>query len=178
MAAEATVKLLMDHQFDPASCRHMVNGRDVVLHCHHYATLMTQLANDLGMLDGKALLMAVSEDCFYGMLQDYFAAHEAEMLAERVDLAQQYYAAMGLGLMNVKCVGPDAGRVELAHSHVDEGWLKKWGPRDEPVNHITRGFVAALFAVLYGRAPRSYQVIETQSIVSGAAVSQFNVVAN
>jgi hypothetical protein len=178
MAAEATVELLMDHQFDPVTCRHTLNGRNVVLHCHHYASLMTQLANDLGMLDGKALLAAVAEDTFHGMLRDYFAAHCAELLPERIDLAEQYYAAMGLGRMAVVCAGTDAGRVELLHSHVDEGWVKKWGQREEPVNHITRGYVAALFAVLFGRAPRSYSVVETQSIVSGAAVSRFNVVAN
>ena len=32
------------------------------------------------------------------------------------------------------------GGVPLA---VDQGWIKKWGQRDKPVNYIGQGFIAA-----------------------------------
>ena len=66
----------------------------------------------------------------------------------------------------------------MVHSHVDEGWIKKWGKRDEPVNFIGSGYIAALFAAVLGKSTRSFDVKETASIVSGADKSEFVVAAN
>jgi len=54
---------------------------------------------------------------------------------------------------------------------VDEGWLQKWGQHDKPVNHFTCGYVAAMFAAAFSRPPRSFEVVETASIVTGATDS-------
>lgn len=169
---------VIDRSFDPKSCRHSINGDVQVLHCHHYATLYSQLAIDCGMLDGKKLLMDVAEDSFYKTLTDYYKAHNLTDMDDRIAIAEQYYAVAGLGKMKVKCMGPDSGEVELAHSHVDEGWVKKFGKSETPVNFITAGYVAGLFAAIQDKQPRSFSVKEVQSIVSGADSSLFEVVTN
>jgi hypothetical protein len=51
---------------------------------------------------------------------------------------------------------------------VDEGWLKKWGKADKPVNHIGTGFVTALFSAIYNRGKGEFVAVEEQSIVTGA----------
>ena len=58
---------------------------------------------------------------------------------------------------------------------MDEGWIKKWGKRDKPVNFITQGYLCAAFAAVYNQPQGSYKVSETQSIVSGADKSVFSV---
>ena len=83
---------------------------------------------------------------------------------------------MGLGKLQVVCGGSDSGEVELHHSHVDQGWIKKWGKRDKPVNSIGAGYIAALFAAGFDLPPRAFAVTETASIVSGAPRSVFNIV--
>jgi len=173
MPTYTSTELMIDRRYDSRQGRHTVNGVTHVLHCHHYLSLYTQLAEDCAMLDGRKLLAEVAEDSFYSMLTGYYHDHGIKSVADRIALAEQYYAFAGLGKMRVVAAGPDSGSVELEQSHVDEGWKKKWGGREKPVNHVTRGYVAALFAALFDLAPRSWNVRERESIVAGASRSAF-----
>lgn len=176
MAIRKQTELVVERRFEPRRGRHVINGAVHVLHCHHYLTLYTQLAEDCGMLDGRKLLVETAEDSFRPVLEACWKAQQATSVEDRIALAEQYYAFTGLGKMCVAAVGPDTARVELEHSHVDEGWRKKWGGRAKPVNYITAGFVAALLAGLSGAAPRAWRVREEKSIVAGADRSVFRAV--
>jgi len=166
-------KFWMDHRFDAKTTRHFINGQVSVLHCHHYMSLYTQLAMDAGETD---LLMKVAEDTFLGVLNEYFEDHDVNDLETMAGIACDYYAAIGLGKMEVQYMGENSGKVILTRSHVDEGWLKKWGNFDKPINYVTAGFISALFSAVYERPPGSYRTIENESIVKGAKVSEFSVV--
>ena len=170
-------ELVLHKEFDTKTCRHTIGGSTVVLHCHHYATLYTQLALDCSMLDAKALLAECSEDAWEEFLSAYYRTQNISGISERFALAEQAYAAAGLGKMRVTCAGPESGEVTVEHSHLDAGWLKKWGQHSTPVNFIGAGFIAAAFAAVFGRPVRTYVATETQSIVSGADSSRFTVVA-
>lgn len=170
------LELELEHKFDSSRYRHYLNDQLAVLHCHHYSTLYTQLALDAEFLDGKMLLAECAEDSFYKVLLGYFEAHTELDLADKLSVGCQYYGAVGLGQMEVMCAGEDSGEVVLHHSHLDEGWIKKWGQHDRPVNYITAGYIAALFSATYELPPRSYAVLETESIVTGAERSRFNAV--
>ncbi len=176
MAETKKLEIVLDQKFEPRTCRHYLNGAPHVLHCHHFATLYTQLAEDCGMLDGKKLLAEVAEDSFRKVLSDYYDVHDIMSLEDRIAIAEQYYAITGLGKMKVLFIGPDSGEVELEHSHLDEGWINKWGKRDKPANYITCGYIAGTFAAALGKKPRSFDVTETESIVAGAPKSNFSVV--
>jgi len=63
------------------------------------------------------------------------------------------------------------GEAKLLHSHVDEGWIRKWGKHDKFINHFTCGYCAAVFAAAFDKPARSYQVSEQTSIVVGDDVS-------
>jgi len=178
MAVSRKTELIIDHRFDRKTCRHTLNGKVVVLHCHHYASLYSQLADDCGLLDARKLLAEVTEDTFHEILSDYFRQHEIDLIDDRISIAEQYYAAIGLGRMSVLCAGPEAGEVELIRSHIDEGWIKKWGKSDKSINFITCGYVAALMSSVFGKTTRSFQVMETESILAGAARSRFTAVKN
>jgi hypothetical protein len=176
MAVFTRTELQLDHYMDRISNRHYLNGVVSVLHCHHYLTLYTQLADDCGMLDGRKLMEECAEDTFYKVLVDYYQKHNITCLQEQIVLAEQYYAVAGMGKMVVLCAGPDSGSVELLHSHLDEGWIAKWGQHSKPVNFFTNGYLAALFAAAFDRPTRSYSVQETASIVAGAQKSHFEIV--
>jgi len=169
-------ELVLDKAFDAQSCRHEIAGNPVVLHCHHYTALYTQLALDCSMLDAKALLAECSEDTWEDFLSAYYRTHGISSIPERIALAEQTYAAAGLGRMRVTCAGPESGEVTLDHSHVDAGWFKKWGQHSTPVNFIGAGFIAGLFAAVFGRPVRTYVATETQGIVCGASCSRFTVI--
>lgn len=177
MATFKTTELVLDHRFNPVTSRHTINGWCSVLHCHHFATLYTQLADDCGFMDAKKLLAEVAEDSFHEMLVSYFADHGLRTIPERIAIGEQYYGAIGLGRLEVTFAGGDSGEVTLHHSHIDEGWIKKWGKREAPVNFITCGYISALFAAVFDRAPRTFVTQELESIVAGAAKSRFQTVA-
>ena len=69
MTAVVTPELQIDIRIDPRTLRHYYNDHLMVVHCHHYSTLYTQLAMDAGE---TRLLQDVSEDMFYSVLSDYF----------------------------------------------------------------------------------------------------------
>lgn len=165
-------QLNLKHEFDAGRMRHYLNGQLSVLHCHHYASLYTQLAIDAQETE---LLAGVSEETFAGVLTDYFEANGVESIDERVAAACDYFAVMGLGKMSVSYLGNDSGQIVLEESHVDKGWIKKWGQFDAPVNHIGRGYIAGMFSAIWGKPLRTFQVRETESIVMGAEKSCFKV---
>ncbi len=176
MAVITRTELELDHTFDPVRSRHYMNGNVTVLHCHHFTTLYCQLADDAELVDGKKLLANTAEESFAPILKSYFARHGITKVAERIAIAEDYFSAIGMGLLKVVSLGPVAGTVELLSSHVDEGWKKKWGEREKPVNFVTQGFVAGVFAAVLDLPIGTFQVSEEQSIVAGAAKSVFRAV--
>ena len=162
--------LEIKHTFDEDTYRHSINGHEFVLHCHHYMTLTSKLAEDFADLGAIQVLREATEDSIRPVLDSYFAEHGVTSPEERLAIGAEYYAFMGMGLMDAS--GATAtGQITLKHSHVDEGWVKKWGNHNKPINHFTCGFVAALFAAAFSKPARTYKVTETQSIVMGAPES-------
>jgi hypothetical protein len=172
MAEFKDTTFILDHKFDPVRNRHYLNGMVSVLHCHHYSTLYTQLA-----LDAKetALLADVSEETFCRVLKKYYEDYQVTELEQKIDLACQYYAAVGLGKMEMEFAGDFSGEVRLAESHLDQGWIKKWGVFDRPVNYITAGFIAGMFAACFDKDVGTYTATERESIAMGAEKSVFSV---
>lgn len=176
MAIRKQTELVVDQKFNRKSCRHLLNGSTYVLHCHHYATLYCRLADDADLFDGKALLRAGCEAAFVPELEKFFEKQDAYEVSERVELVEQYFKFVGLGILEFERVGSMAASARLNSSHVDEGWIKKWGNREAPVNFIAQGFLAAAMAAIYEEPIGAFETKEQQSIVSGAEASLFTIV--
>jgi hypothetical protein len=164
------------HYFDADRCRHYSNDVNITFHCHHYTALFTRVALEAQkrkVSDAPQLLMSAAEDSFRDVLRIAFDSHFASSYADKMALAQQYYAWVGLGDLDVLCVGVNGGEARLRTSHVDTAWLNKWGKSEQPINFLTCGFLAALLAEVYGKPSRFYRVKETESIVCGSSQSHF-----
>ncbi len=162
-----------NHQFDPKTKRHTINGVQSVLHCHHYTSLYTQLAIDANETD---LLEECARESFRHVLDAYFKDNpDIDTTVKKVQIGCQYYALLGLGRMVVHFLGSESGEVELLSSHTDDGWMKKWGNYDRPVNYISAGYIEALFESVLGTRPGAFKAVETRSIVMGAQTSLFKV---
>lgn len=173
MANVLTNQVEYDHSFDRKTKRHNINGVQSVLHCHHYTSLYTQLSLDAGETD---LLKECARETFRSLLDTYYAKHPSLTTVQaKIEIGCQYYALLGLGKMIVNFLGSESGEVELISSHTDSGWIKKWGTYDKPINYLSAGYIEALFESIMGLAPRSYNAMETQSIVMGAETSKFKV---
>ena len=172
MATFIRNELQLVKEFDPKSKRHYVNGVLSVLHCHHYATLYTQLALDANETE---LLKESASESFYEMMVDYFCKKNVKTISDRIEIGCQYFAAVGLGKMNVTNMNDNSGTVELLKSHTDEGWISKWGTFDKPINYIGAGFIEAMFEAVLDEPKNSFEAKETASIAMGAETSKFKV---
>jgi hypothetical protein len=152
--------------FDGKTYRHTMNGYESVLHCHHYMSLTTKLAVDFDDIGGVRILRESAEDSIRPLLDSYYKENGITKAEDRLQIGADYYAVMGLGLMEIS--GDEkSGKAVLTHSHVDEGWIKKWGKSDKFINHFSCGFISAVFAATYDSPARSYQAEELSSIAVG-----------
>lgn len=161
-----------DFTLDDKTYRNYLNGHAVVMHSHHYLALITKLAEDLDDINGPQILADTVEDSMRAIFEDYFQKHAISDPQQKAKVCTGYFSTFGLGKMtlggNEQC-----GEVKLSHSHLDEGWVMKWGKHHKPINHFTRGYVAAVFAAVFNRPPRSYAVTETSSMATGEDQSVF-----
>ncbi|MCW1299612.1 MAG: 4-vinyl reductase [Candidatus Parvarchaeum sp.] len=169
-------KLIFERKFDSDRKRHYVNDNLVVLHCHHYSTLFSQLALDAKeLVNGTKILFETMEDITFEMLSNYFAKHGIKEEKDRIDIATQTFSAIGLGKIVPVSINESGGEIEMPNSHVDQGWIKKWGQNKVPVNYIGAGYIAGMFRAIFGKPERFYKVTEIQSIVKGDKISRFKI---
>ena len=172
MIEECKTTLKVEIKIDPHTYRHFVNGAPMVVHCHHYSTLYTQLAIDAKETD---LLAEVSAEMFYDLLIPYYRAHNIESFQDKMTLATLHFAMMGLGKMEVKYLGEYGGKVILTRSHLDRGWMRKWGKNDRPVNFISAGCIAGMTAAIFDKPCNTFKAVEVLSMVKGDPYSEFKV---
>jgi hypothetical protein len=167
--------LVTERAYDLIRSRHSVNGVDMVFHSQQYLSLCTQLADDAVLFEAKEILRSSAEGAFHKVLRAYMDEYRVRTLDERIRVIEEYWSFCGMGRLRITSAHDSGGRAEMSRSHVDEGWIEKFGPRPQPVNFITQGYLAAAFAALYDRPQGAYQVAETESIVAGAEKSLFAV---
>lgn len=158
--------LNLDFTFDDSTYRHFLNGHMVVMHSHHYLALITKLAEDLDDIGGPQILADTVENSMFAIFEDYFQKNNIASPEEKEEVCTEYFSVFGLGKMTISRDG-EGGEARLSRSHIDEGWLKKWGEYSKPINHFTRGYVAAAFAAIHNRPPQSFSITETASMATG-----------
>ena len=171
-------ELKLEHEFDPKRKRHYLNKFLNVVHCHHYATLFTQLALDAReIVDGTQILKESSEVVFFEVLSDYYKKNGIADTKDRMEIASKMFSAIGLGKLEIVSGDSNGGEIDMPFAYVDEGWIKKWGKNKEPVNFIGGGYVCGMFSAVFEKPVKTYKVTETQSKVMGAEKSHFKVTA-
>lgn len=176
MSEVIKTSLKVKHTFDPIRDRHYLNNVMSVFHCHHYTTLYTQLAEDADFIDGKKILFDVAEENFYKVLKAYYEENCIKNIEDQIKIAEDYWAFVGMGNVKITAFGNAIGFAEMSHSHLDSGWIKKWGKSTKPINHITRGFLAAVWSLVNDELLKTYDVTEVDSIAMGSEKSTFQIV--
>lgn len=158
----------IDKRFDEEKKRHYVNDFLIVLHCHHYATLFTQLALDArDLVNGTEILFKTTESVFSEVLEEYFKKNSITDEKEKISIAIDMFSKIGMGKIEKAEINDKGGEIVMSFAYVDEGWLKKWGKYPEPVNYIGQGYIAGMLSAIYGKPAGSYKVSEEKSRVKG-----------
>ena len=71
------------------------------------------------------------EDSMRAVFEDYIQKNGLTSAQDKCNVGREYYSGFGLGKMVI--TGDEhGGEVRLVRSHVDEGWVKKWGVHGNP----------------------------------------------
>ncbi len=151
-------------KLEAKSKKRYLNGISSVLHCHHFITLYTQLAMDA---EETNLLEEVAQDNFYDVLNKYFVEHNISDLQEKAEISCQYYSVLGLGTIDIKYISESSAEIVSKNSHIDKGWVMKWGNNDKAVNFIGRGYISAMLSVILAKPIGTFKTYEIKSIVKG-----------
>jgi hypothetical protein len=162
-----------DQSFDPNRKLQYINSDPSVMHCHHYSAIFTKLALELQDSGGARYLTEAMEEASYIALRKVFITEGVQSAAERRAFVEQYYRLTGLGDFSIRECTANGGSITLRRSHIDEGWVKKYGQSPVPVNFVTAGFLAGAFAAIHDEHLRHYQAEETASMASGKAAGEF-----
>lgn len=166
------MSLNLDFKFDNNTYRHYMNDSLAVLHCHHYLCLTTKTAIQFKDIGGIDILINTVIDTIGPILTDYIEKNEITSFKEKIDVGAQFYSVMGLGKMEAKRT-QKGWQIELSRSHIDKGWISKWGVEDVCINFFTVGYITAMFSIASGMFPVNFRVEEISSIVSGRDTSSF-----
>ena len=164
--------LRLDFTMDAETNRQYLNGHPVVMHSHHYLALITKMAQELEDINGTGVLRDVVEETMRAVFDDYIRKNGLTSAQEKCNVGREYFSVFGLGKM-VITGDEQGGEVRLVRSHLDEGWIMKWGNADKPVNHFTCGYVAAMFGAAFDKPLKSYTVTEAASIAAGDSEGKF-----
>lgn len=166
------MSLNLDFTLDNQTFRHYLNGHPVVMHSHHYLALLTKMVEDMSDLGGPQILRDTVEETMRTVFDDYIKKNNLTSPQDKCNVGREYFSVFGLGKMIVSG-NENGGEVRLTHSHIDEGWLKKWSKHDKPINHFTCGYIAAMFGAAFNKPFKSYIVTESASIAVGDSESKF-----
>ncbi|HOI15749.1 MAG TPA: 4-vinyl reductase [Geobacteraceae bacterium] len=164
--------LRLDFTMDAETNRQYLNGHPVVMHSHHYLALITKMAGELEDINGTGILRDVVEETMRAVFDDYIRKNGLTSAQDKCNVGREYFSVFGLGKM-VITGDEQGGEVRLVRSHLDEGWIMKWGNTDKPVNHFTCGYVAAMFGAAFDKPLKSYTVTEAASIAAGDSEGKF-----
>lgn len=142
-----------------------VAGEAMIFHCHHYLGLLQRTILDAEYIDSRPFLIGSSTDANYNQLKNLCAGYSA---AEAKLIAQEVYKTFGYGLLDLSSMDESGITLSTTKSFFSKTWKLKFGPSQKPVDYYTSGFLAAAYAVIYGRELAEVQVEQTHCMVCGA----------
>lgn len=142
-----------------------IGGEAMIFHCHHYLTILTRTILDADYIDSRPFMIGSSADANYNQLKNLCANHS---IAESKRIAQEVYKTFGYGLLDLSSMDENGITLSTTKSFFSKTWKMKFGLRDQPIDYYTSGFLAAAYAVIYGRELAEVQVEQTECIACGA----------
>ena len=155
--------MLLDWRSELTRDGHRVNlsGLPIAMHCHHYNINLQKMLEDTLGDEGVDLLIRAAEEAtflgFQGILSQY---NRIRTMKSKLELAATLYQNCGLGVIRFERIGRRGGLVVSPSSHHVTGWLAKHGGRSTPGCHFSRGWIAGVLEVIFGRPVGSYAVEE------------------
>ncbi len=141
----------------------LVEGKQLVFHCHHYNCHLQKTIEDAKMIDGKGIQTNTAREVAYEHFIKAFTSHpELNTPKMRLAFAAKLFQIQGFGIVNFGKTTENGGIVKCPVSHYAKGWITKWGKRKTPTCHFNTGWIAGVLAAAYNKQRYHFEVTETQ----------------
>ncbi len=158
--------------------KYLIDGRRIVLHCHHYNCFLQRTLEDALPQYMVGIQRRAAAEIVHDVLSSVFSdlsRDEQDFSKCVLDYASKLYTMIGMGTIDFSGVTEQGGTVRSPISHYAFTWLEKWGSRDEPVCHFTSGFILATFSFAFGKSLDECTVNEDKCLVQHEDECQFSV---
>ena len=161
-----------DYAFDEDHNFLEVAGEAMIFHCHHYLANLLKTILDADYIDSRPFLVGSAADAVYNQLSclcDGLDETESKKMAEDV------YKCFGYGLINLS--GMDENGVDLttSKSFFSKTWQIKFEKSAKPIDYYTVGFLAAVYAVIYGKSLAEIDAEQTRCMACGDDLNRFSI---
>ncbi len=154
-------KLNWQDEFAREGHRVFFSGQPFAMHCHHYNINLQKTLEDTLGEEGIQLIFRSAEESGFNNFRNL--VHQFSYLRtvkSKLEMAAAMYQNYGLGVIHLQNIDMDGGRIISPSSHHVTGWLAKHGRRKTPGCHFTRGWVAGVLAVIFGKPKGHYHMEE------------------
>ena len=151
-------------------------GAPVVYHCHHYNLFLDQTIDDaLGSREGTALRTRAAHEAFYHFLHALLPETGAASPAEKLQVAEMIFAAMGHGTLKLR-THAQGGEATGDYLHYGFTWKEKYGGRIRrryPADAVASGCAAAATELAYDLPFGSLEAVEESCVSMDAPRCRF-----
>jgi len=145
---------LLRGNFDTQYNTYIAAGEPLIFHCHHYNTfLQATLEDTKDYIDIYPILVDSAQELVYAQMFQHFTENNITNLAERKQIAEDFFMFCGYGKFSLEGISVRGGKVISESDHYSYGWKSKFGLRSENepmVSFFTRGFLAGATEAIFG----------------------------
>jgi len=145
-----------------------IAGEAMIFHCHHYINYLQRSILDAEYIDSRPFLIGAAADAVYHQLKNLCAGLDAEASKR---MAEEVYKAFGYGLIDLSGMDETGVELQTVKSFFSKTWQMKFGSSKKPVDYYTSGYLAAAYAVIYGKELASVRAVQTRCMACGDPVN-------
>lgn len=164
--AQQIVFDIHQYPFDEEHNSIEVAGEMMIFHCHHYINYLQRSILDAEYIDSRVFLIGSAADSVYHQLSNLCKGLDIDTSKK---MAEQVYKSFGYGLIDLSSMNEEGMTLQSVKSFFSKTWLLKFGKSDKPVDYYTSGFLAAAYAVIYGKELSKINVVQTTCMACGDA---------
>lgn len=148
----------------------LLNGQNLVIHCHHYNSRIQSTIEKFNGIDGKEIVREAAREVFYTMAQDLIAAHPEH---DKTELCRALFSLLGFGTF--ERFSADAQKIVQPSSHYVEGWRCGTIRSEGCVCTVSEGYLSGFLQAITGKPTH---VTETTCMNEGASSCVFEIGLN
>lgn len=152
------------YEFDQKHNCLIIGDEAMIFHCHHYLINLLRTILDATYIDSRRFLIGSAADSVYNQLSHLCEGLDTQQSKQ---MAQQVYKTFGYGLIDLGDMDENGMTLTTKKSFFSKTWLMKFDRNNSPVDFYTTGFLAAAYAVIYGKNLQEISATQLRCMACG-----------